>query len=134
MQFGTALRNARGNTIETTVGTSPILEIRTGAPPATPATADSGTLLASMTLPSDWLGAASGGVKSLAGTWEDASANASGTPGHYRIWDSGRTVTHIQGTCTGPTVGTGELLLDVDTITAGQPVTVTAWAMTEGNA
>lgn len=134
MQFGTALRDARANTIETTIGTAPILEIRSGSPPATPATADSGTLLASLTLPSDWLAASSGGVKALAGTWEDASANANGTPGHYRIWNSGRTVCHIQGTCTGPTVGTGEMLLDADTVTAGQPVTITAFATTEGNA
>lgn len=68
LQYGTTLRNAQLDVIETTVGTTPILEIRSGAPPANCGTADSGTLLASMTLPSDWMAAASGGSKAKSGT------------------------------------------------------------------
>lgn len=52
-QFSDAARNAANDAIETAIGASPILEIRTGAPPATAATADSGTVLATMTLPAD---------------------------------------------------------------------------------
>ncbi len=34
----------------------------------------SGTVLATINLPSDWMAAASGGVKSMSGTWTDSSA------------------------------------------------------------
>jgi hypothetical protein len=71
IQLAVSTRNARLDAIETDLGTSPILEIRTGAQPADCATADSGTVLASMTLPSDWALAASGGSKSKSGTWSD---------------------------------------------------------------
>jgi hypothetical protein len=76
LQFSTAVRNARLDAIESTIGTAPILEIRSGSPPANCAAADTGTLLASMTLPSDWMAAASNGSKVKAGTWEDLTANA----------------------------------------------------------
>ena len=45
--------------IETTIGTAPVLKIRSGSAPADVATADSGTVLATLTLPSDWAAAAS---------------------------------------------------------------------------
>lgn len=96
-QYSTAVRNAKLDAVESTVGTSAILKIRTGAAPATPATADSGTVLATINLPSDWMAAASGGTKALAGTWSDSSADATGTAGHYRIYDSGGSTCGIQG-------------------------------------
>ena len=55
LQYGITVKNARLDAIETTIGTSPILKIRSGSVPATPATADSGTVLATLTLPSDWM-------------------------------------------------------------------------------
>lgn len=131
VQFGTTLRNNRLDTIETTVGTSPILEIRSGAQPATCATADSGTLLASITLPSDWMAAASGGTKAKSGTWTDSSADATGTAAHWRLKDSGATVCHAQGSA--GTSGT-DLILDSVSFTAGQSFTVSTWVFTEGNA
>jgi hypothetical protein len=73
LQLSVAVRNAMLDAIETTIGTSAVLKIRTGAAPASVATADSGTVLASLTLPSDWLAAASSGSKAKSGTWEDAS-------------------------------------------------------------
>jgi hypothetical protein len=94
-QLSVAVRNAQADAIETTTGTAPTLELRTGAPPANPAASDTGTVVATMTLPSDWLAAASAGVKTLLGTWQDASADATGRVGHYRI-KAGAT-THIQG-------------------------------------
>lgn len=98
-QESVAVRNGRLDSIETTIGVSAILEIRSGSPPANCATADSGTLLASMTLPSDWMSAASSGSKDKSGTWQDASANNSGTAGHFRVKDSGGSTCHLQGTC-----------------------------------
>ncbi|MEN6302265.1 MAG: hypothetical protein ABFD96_06030 [Armatimonadia bacterium] len=132
LQYSTTLRNARLDQIETTVGTSPILEIRSGAQPANCAAADAGTLLASMTLPSDWMAAASGGTKGLLGTWQDASANAGGTAAHWRIKDSGGSTCHLQGNIT-ITGGGGDMTLDSLSITAAQQVTVTGFTLTGGN-
>lgn len=99
VQLSTTARNNRLDSIETTVGVTPILRLRTGAPPATCATADSGTVVATINCPSDWAAAASGGSKSLLGTWQDASADATGTVGHFRLYDSAGTTCHLQGTC-----------------------------------
>lgn len=132
LQHSVAVRDAQNNAIETTIGTDPILEMRSGAPPANCAAADSGTLLASMTLPTDWLAASASGVKSKSGTWQDLSANATGTLGHFRIKDSGGTVCHQQGTITA-TGGGGDMTVDNTSVASGQPVTVTAYALTAGN-
>lgn len=59
---------------------SGVLEIRSGAAPG-PNAADAGTLLASITLPADAFGAAAAGAMAKAGTWQDASANGTGTAG-----------------------------------------------------
>lgn len=133
LQLSTSVRNARLDAIETTTSTAAILEIRSGSAPADCATADSGTLLASMTLPSDWMAAASSGSKAKSGTWSDTSANATGTAGHFRVKDSGGTTCHIQGTVTA-TGGGGDLTLDSTSITSGQTVTITGFTMTDGNA
>jgi len=131
VQLSTAVRNARLDVIESTISTSPILRIRSGGQPANCAAADTGTVLATMTLPSDWLAAASGGTKALLGTWNDTSADATGTAAHFRIYDSAGTTCHLQGT-----VGTSgsDLNLDSTSITAGQSVTITSFSLTDGNA
>jgi hypothetical protein len=133
LQYSTTVRNAKLDVVESTISTSPILRIRTGAPPATCATADSGTVLATCTLPSDWMAAASGGTKALAGTWQDTSADASGTAGHFRIYDSGGTTCHIQGTVTG-TGGGGDMIVDNSVFASGQSFSVTSYTLTAGNA
>jgi hypothetical protein len=102
LQYSVAARNAGLDARETAAGTAAILKIRTGAPPATCATADAGTVLASATLPSDWMAAASGGAKALSGTWEDASADAAGRASHFRLYDSAGTTCHMQGIACGP--------------------------------
>ena len=112
--------------LETTTGASAILEIRTGAAPADCAAADSGTLLASMSLPADWMAAAASGSKEKSGTWQDTSANNSGTIGHFRIKDSGGTTTHTQGTAGLP----GDLVTDSATTTAGQLILVNTFTLT----
>ena len=130
-QFSVATRNAALDAIETTIGTAPTLEIRTGAAPATCATADSGTVLATMTLPSDWLAAAASGSKALSGTWQDTSADAAGTAGHFRI-KAGATC-HIQGSVTA-TGGGGDMTLDNAVLASGQQVTITSFTITAGGA
>ena len=130
-QLSVTVRNARLDAIETAIGASPTLEIRSGAQPANCAAADSGTLLASMTLPSNWMNAASGGSMTLAGTWQDLSADNTGTAGHFRI-KAGATC-HIQGNVTA-TGGGGDIELSSTSITATQSVTITAFTITDANA
>lgn len=133
LQYSVAVRNAQLDAVEGTAGTAALLRIYSGSPPANCAAAASGTLLAEMTLPSDWMAAASSGSKALAGTWQDASANATGTAGHFRLYDSGGTTCHAQGTVTA-TGGGGDLTLDNTSIASGQSVTITSFTITAGNA
>lgn len=130
IQFSVAVRNARVNAIETTIGTSPKLQLRTGAQPATCATANSGTLLCELTLPSDWANAGSSGASTLLGTWS-GTAVATGTAAHYRIQDSAGTTCHEQGTVGQ---GSGDLSLDNSAIVSGQTVNIATWTTTDGNA
>ena len=132
-QFSTTVRNARLDAIETAIGTSAILKIRTGAAPANCGTADSGTVLATLNLPSDYMANAASGSKAKSGTWEDTSADATGTAGHFRIYDSGGTTCHIQGDVTA-TGGGGALTLDNTSIATGQDVVITSFTITDGNA
>lgn len=133
VQMSVAVRNARLDAIETAIGVSAVLKIRSGAAPATCATADSGTVLATLTLPSDWLAAASSGSKAKSGTWEDASADATGTAAHFRIYASDGTTCHYQGTVTA-TGGGGDMTVDNVSIAAAQQVTITSFSITDGNA
>ena len=133
LQYSVAVRNAQLDAVEVTVSTAPLLRIYSGSAPANCAAAASGTLLAEITLPSDWMAAASSGSKALAGTWQDASANATGTAGHFRLYDSGGTTCHAQGTVTA-TGGGGDLTLDNVSIASGQSVTITSFTITAGNA
>lgn len=133
IQFSVTVRNARLDAIETAVGTSAVLRIRSGAAPATCATADSGTVLATINCPSDWLAAAASGSKSISGTWQDLSADATGTAGHFRLYDSTGTTCHIQGTVTA-TGGGGDMEVTNTSFTAGQSFTVNTFTLTDGNA
>lgn len=133
MQFSVAVRNARLDAIETQVGASAIMKIRTGAAPASCATADSGTVLATLNLPSDWLQAASAGSKAMSGSWADNSADAGGTAAHFRVYANDGTTCGIQGTVT-VTGGGGDLQVDNTNFAAGQQFTVTGFTLTDGNA
>lgn len=131
LQLATTTRNARLDAIETDAGTSAIMEIRTGAPPATCAAANSGTVLATLALPSDWMAGASGGTKAKSGTWQDVAADAAGVAGHFRVFKSDGVTCVIQGTVGQ---GSGDLSLDNTNIAVGQVVTITAFTLTDGNA
>lgn len=132
-QLSVAVRNARLDAIETTIGTLPIMRIRSGAQPANCAAAFTGTVLATLNLPSDWMSAAASGTKSLLGTWTDASADAGGTAGHFQICDAAGTTCHWQGTVTA-TGGGGDLTVDNVVFAANQAFTVTIFSATDANA
>jgi hypothetical protein len=131
-QYSTAVRTATLDPVETVIGTTPRLYLYTGSVPASCAAAATGTLLnsASYSLPADWMNAASGGTKTLAGTWS-VVANASGTAGYFRILDSAGTTVGIQGT-----VGTSgaDMNLDNNVIASGQTINITAFTLTAGGA
>lgn len=133
IQFSTTVRNARLDAVETAVGASAILKIRTGSQPSSCSEADSGTVLATLTLPSDWMVAASGGSKAMSGTWEDTSADATGTAGHFRIYASDGTTCHLQGSIS-MAGGGGDMILDNTSIASGQAVSITTFTLTDGNA
>lgn len=132
LQYSTTVRNAKLDAVETAIGASAVLKIRTGAPPATPATADGGTVLATVNLPADWMAAASGGSKAKSGTWEDTSADAAGTAAHFRIYAADGTTCHMQGTVTA-TGGGGDMTVDNTSFAAGQAFTVNTFTLTDGN-
>ena len=106
------------------------LEIRTGAAPGVDLAA-TGTVLATITLPADAFSAASGASCAKNGTWEDASADATGTAAHFRVIQSGdtngasgATDERIEGTVGQ---GSGDLSLDNTSIAAGQQVTISTF-------
>lgn len=135
LQYSVTVRNARLDAVETAIGTSAVLkfyDLSAGAP-ADCAAAISGTILATLNLPSDWMAAASSGSKGLAGTWQDTSADATGTADFFRVFDSGGSTCHIQGTVTA-SGGGGDMTLDNTSIASGQQVTVTGFTLTAGNA
>ena len=133
LQLSTTVRNARLDAIESTIGTSAVMKIRTGAAPADCGTADSGTVLATLSLPSDWLANAASGSKAKSGTWSDASADNPGTAAHFRIYESTATTCHIQGTVTA-TGGGGDMTVDNTSFASGQPFTVNSFTLTDANA
>lgn len=132
LQASVAVRNARGDVVESTIGTGAILKIFTGAAPANCAAANSGTELFSASLGTDWLDAAASGVKALAAP-VTAAAIATGTAAHFRIYASDGTTCHLQGTVTA-TGGGGDMTVDNTSIASGQDVTVNSFGWTEPNA
>ncbi len=133
IQTSVAVRNAQLDALETAVGTAPDLQLRTGLPPATCAAASTGTLLATLTLPSDWMDAATSATKEKLGTWS-GSGVADGTPGYFRIVVGGSC--HLQGTVTA-VGGGGDLELEspID-ISTGGTVTISSFrlAIPDGSA
>lgn len=76
---------------------------------------------------------ASAGAKALLGTWQDLLANTAGTLGHWRVKNSAGTVCGMQGTITG-IGGGGDMEVINTNIAVNQPVSVTSFTITEGNA
>jgi hypothetical protein len=136
VDYSVTLRNNQLDAVETTLGASPKLQIRSGAKPANCAAEDAGTLLAELTLPSDWMAAASSGSKAKAGTWSGAGgagAGAGTSAGHFRVKDSTGTTCHIQGSITA-SGGGGDMTLDNVSIANGQAFSVQTFTITAGNA
>jgi len=131
LAYVTALRNARLDAITTKIDAGAgagLLRIYDGTRPATGGTAT--TLLAELTFSDPSSAAAASGVLTASAITQDASANATGTATWFRVVDSAATFV-MDGN-----VGTSgsDLNLTTTSITATQPVSVTSFEITEGNA
>jgi hypothetical protein len=97
------------------------IKIYTGTQPATPATAASGTLLATVVLANPAFGAASGGSAALTDP-SSVNAVATGTAGWARFADrDGAVVFDGDVTATG---GSGVVTLSSTSLTSGAPVDI----------
>lgn len=130
IQYSVTLRTNKMEQSNTTIGANPVLAFFTGSPPATCATANSGTLIATIALPTPYFAAAASGAVSKSGTWSNTSIGGTGTIGYFRIFSSGGTC-HVQGTCAN---SGADMNLDNNVVNAGQSVTVTTFTLTSGNA
>lgn len=111
------------------------IEIRTGSQPATVGTAASGTLLGTLTLSKPAFGnatSASPAVATAAAITSDSSADATGTAGWFRAYDSAGTAI-IDGSVTA-TGGGGDLTLDSTSIVAGGTIAMTSWTVSHPTA
>lgn len=131
IQLSVLCRNARLDAIETELGASPKLKIRTGAQPADCATADAGTVLGTFDLPSDAFAAAASGSKAKTGTWQETAADASGTAAHFRLYKTDGSTCVMQGSVGQ---GTGDLSLDNTAIVLGQQITINTFTISDANA
>jgi hypothetical protein len=93
LQYSVTHRTNAMSDISTQVGTSGLLKIFTGAPPANCGTADTGTLLATLTCNATAFGAAATGVLT-ANAITSATAAGTGTAGYFRIYPSAATTTN----------------------------------------
>jgi hypothetical protein len=78
------------------------------------------------------MAAASSGSKAKSGTWEDLTADNTGTAAHFRVYASDGTTCGIQGTVTA-TGGGGDMTLDNTSIASGQAVSITTFTLTDAN-
>lgn len=129
LQYSVSVQNARLDQVESTIGTSPVLQILTGSVPANCAAADGGTVLVQVALPSDWMNNASASSKTKLGSWT-ATASSTGIAAHWRIYNTGITTCHAQGT-----FGTSaaDMIGDSTNFTSGQSFTVNTFTLNSGN-
>lgn len=112
-----AAANGALDAIATAWGATPKLRIYSGTAPTNTGTALSGnTLLGEITIAP---AAASGGVKDFLGGVQTVNALAGGTASFYRVYNTGGTTCHEQGS-----VGTSgtDVIIDNTSINSGQAV------------
>ena len=102
------------------------IEIRTGSPPATCETADSGTLLAELDFGATAFGTATDGTDKATVTANSITAEAScpnpGDAGHFRVKNGSGTVI-LQGDVTA-TSGGGDMEMSNITVASGDTVSI----------
>ena len=129
VQWSSTVRNAVLDAWESSIGTSAIVRVYTGAMPASTGTASSGTLLVEYTLGSDWAAAGASGSKTFSSLPIAGTAQATGTAGYYRIFASNGTTCHEQGTVTA-SGGGGDMTISNTSVTYRQTVNITGFTLT----
>jgi hypothetical protein len=129
-----SIRNAMLDLITTRAGNGALLRIYDSTGTGRPATGGAVTtqvLLAELTCGTPFAASAASGVLTLSSITQDSSANNSGTATWFRIVKSDGTSFVLDGN-----VGASgsDLNLTTTTIVSGQPVSVTSFTITEGNA
>lgn len=107
LTISAAAAQAVATALATDIGSAATIEIRTGTKPATPETAASGTLLATVNVTGSFT--ATGGAITAADP-ASVTVAASGTAGHFRVKTSGGTA-KIDGT-----VGTSGADMNLSTV------------------
>lgn len=128
VSYSTTARNAMLDALNTDINTgtgNALVRLYDGTRPAAGGTAT--TLLAELTAADPFAPAASAGVLTASAITQDASANAGGTSTWFRVVRGDGTTWVIDGS-----VGTSgaDMNLVTTTITAGQPVQITSFAIT----
>ena len=122
-----SLRNHLLEQYEAHIGPSPSIRFYEGTKPANAADAATGTLLATILAPPNWMADAANGSKGLLGIWTDV-VDADGTIGYFRVVSSGGTVMD-QGTVTATGQG-GTITVDNPAVVTGQTLNITAFNKT----
>ncbi len=130
LQFSTTYRNALLDQLETVEGGTEVLKIFSGGIPTNCAAGDTGTRLVEydLAVSGDW-SPASGGTKTLAGLTLSTTGVGAGSAGYFRMYASGATVCHMQGTVTA-TGGGGDMTMDNIVIAVGQTIQLTGFTLT----
>ena len=128
LQFHDTMRLDWLDRFEALVGTSPIMQIRTGSQPENAAAVSTGTLLCTIQLPVDWMAAAASGSKAKLGVWS-ATTSVTGTPGHFRLFETTGTTCWLQGSASELDLG-GDLEIDVVPIVTGRSFIVATFTLT----
>ncbi len=130
-KISTAARNAACDAIVDLVdsGGTGTCAIRTGAPPASPASADTGTLLGTCTFSATAFGASSNGTATAASITSDTNADASGDAGHFRVLNGSAAVV-FQGTA-GVSGDTPDMTFTpTKSIVAGGTIAISSFTVT----
>jgi hypothetical protein len=130
MQYSTKIRNAQLEKLVYAIGPSPVLQFRSGPPPADCGSRDSGALLSEIALSDDWLGRAGAGQILNGYEWV-GKAMTDGKIGHFRIKNNGKTVTHLQGTVSE---AGGDMTIEDAHVLKGETFRVKTFGIQAGNA
>ena len=124
------VKNARLDAIEDVIGVSGVLKIFSGGVPISTDISDTGVVLATIQLPSDWMLPAVSGAKYLNGVWSDSSADNTGVATYFRLFAADGSTCGMQGT-----VGTfdEDMIVLTTSFVATQPFTITEFTMIDGN-
>lgn len=126
ISLAVATKSSRATALNTAVGTSAVIQIRSGTQPANADATATGTLLASLTCSSSAFGAVSNGVLTLNAVTQ-ANAVATGTAGWARVLTSGGTaIIDLDVNTTAASV-----IMNTTSIVNGGPVQITSGTITE---